>query len=262
MNKNISILGSGWLGYPLALQFVQKKYDVKTSCTTAGKLDQLRAIGTTPFIVDIDALNINALNNDVDAFLQSETLVINIPADSVEGHQALLKHVRRSPVQNIILVSSTSVYPNNSQIATEDDALPKSRRLAIEKIFACNNKLNTTVLRFAGLVGYRRHPGLFFASGKPLLNPNAPVNLIHRDDCIEIINQVIRHQAWNQIFNCCADTHPTKIEFYTHAASLLHQPPPTVDDSKSGSNKTISNEKLKTILKYKFIHPDLMTIEF
>ena len=257
MNKSISILGSGWLGYPLALQFVQKKYDVKTSCTSEKKLEQLRAIGTTPFVVDI-----NALTSEVDAFLQSETLVINIPADSVEGHQTLLKHVRRSPVQNIILVSSTSVYPNNNQIATEDDDLPKSKRLSIEKVFTGNNKLNTTVLRFAGLIGYRRHPGLFFAGGKPLSNPSAPVNLIHRDDCIEIINQVIKKQARNQTFNCCADTHPTKKEFYTHAAALLHQPPPTISDTQTGSNKTISNEKLKTVLKYKFIHPDLMDIEF
>jgi nucleoside-diphosphate-sugar epimerase len=257
MNRSISILGGGWLGYPLALQFVQKKYDVKTSSTTADRLDQLRAIGTTPFVVDI-----NALTDNVDAFLQSETLVVNIPADSVEGHQALLKHIRRSPIQNIILVSSTSVYPKNNQVATEDDDLPKSKRLSIEKVFTGNKRLNTTVLRFAGLVGYRRHPGLFFAGGRSLSNPTAPVNLIHRDDCIEIINQIIRKQAWNQTFNCCADTHPTKIEFYTHAAALLHQPPPEVSDTQTGSNKTISNEKLKTTLKYRFIHPDLMKIEF
>lgn len=257
MNRNISILGSGWLGYPLALQFVQKKYNVKTSCTTAKKLEPLRAIGTTPFVVDI-----NVLADDVNTFLASEILVINIPSDSVEGHRALLQKVLQSPVKNVILVSSTSVYPNENKIVTEEDELPPSRRLSIEKIFTENKKVNTTVLRFAGLIGYRRHPGLFHAGGRALSNPDAPVNLIHRDDCIEIINQVIRRQAWNKTFNCCADTHPSKIAFYTHAAAMLHQPPPQVTDTPQGSNKKISNERLKADLEYKFIHPDLMKIEF
>lgn len=257
MNKTISILGSGWLGYPLALQFVQKKYDVKTSCTTSAKLAQLRAIGSSPFVVDIDNLN-----NETNAFLESENLLINIPANSLPGHQALLHKVLRSPVQNVILISSTSVYPSENQIATEKDELLPSTRLSIEKIFTGNRRINTTVLRFAGLVGYRRHPGMFFLGEKLLSNPNAPVNLIHRDDCIEIINQVMRQRAWNKTFNCCSDTHPSKIEFYTHAASMLHQPPPQISKATTGFCKTINNELLKSELKYKFIHPDLMKIQF
>lgn len=257
MNRNISILGSGWLGYPLALHFVQKKYDVKTSTTIAEKLEQLRAIGTTPFIVDI-----NELTSDTDAFLASETLVINIPSNNVEAYRALLKKIKRSPVENIILVSSTSVYPAENQLATEDDALPASTRRSIEKVFTNNKRLNTTVLRFAGMIGYRRHPGLFFTGDKLLSSPDAPVNLIHRDDCIEIINQVVRQQCWNETFNCCADSHPSKLVFYTHAAAMLHQPPPQITDTPGNAGKTISNEHLKATLKYSFIHPNLMKIDF
>ncbi|MBN2527354.1 MAG: SDR family NAD(P)-dependent oxidoreductase [Deltaproteobacteria bacterium] len=257
MSGSISILGSGWLGYPLALRFVQKKYDVKTSCTSEAKLSQLQAIGTTPFVVNIDALN-----KDADAFLQSELLVINIPADSIKGHRALLQKILGSPVKNVILVSTTSVYPNENQIASEDDELPESTRLAIENVFTSNNRIQTTVLRFAGLIGYRRHPGLFFSGGKNLSNPDAPVNLIHRDDCIEIIGQIIKKNIWNQIFNCCADTHPSKKEFYTHAAAMLNLPPPSISEQPRGSSKTVSNQKLKSVLKYTFIHPDLMTIDF
>lgn len=257
MTKQISILGSGWLGFPLALQLVQQDYAVNLSCTQAAKRAQLQAIGATPFVVDIDALN-----GECDVFLQAEILVINIPANSVAGYQALLQKVLLSPVEKVVLVSTTSVYPNQNQIATEDDPLPDGPRLAIEKVFTGNPYLQTTVLRFAGLVGYQRHPGRFFSGGKRLSNPNAPVNLIHRDDCIEIIVQIIQQNCWNQIFNGCADTHPAKITFYTHAATMLNAPPPIIHEGSTGAYKIIDNQKLKSTLNYHYIHPDVMNIAF
>ena len=86
----------------------------------------------------------------------------------------------------MLFVSSTSVYASGNQTATEADGALSgaSPLLAIENLFAENAGFSTTIVRFAGLIGYSRHPGRFFRSGKPVQNPNAPVNLIHRDDCI------------------------------------------------------------------------------
>ncbi|MFT5748934.1 MAG: NAD dependent epimerase/dehydratase family enzyme, partial [Ancylomarina sp.] len=91
-------------------------------------------------------------------------------------------------------------------------------------------------------------------------NADAPVNLIHRDDCIQIINEVINQDVWNEIFNCTADTHPSKKEFYTKAAERIGVPLPIFDEEEGShsSFKLITNDKLKRRLNYEFIHPDLM----
>ena len=87
------------------------------------------------------------------------------------------------------------------------------------------------------------------------------MNLIHRDDCIGIISQIVEQEVWGEVFNCCADTHPTKREFYTQAAKSIGYPLPKFEDSGSVSFKIISNQKVKHHLNYKFLHDDLMNIK-
>ncbi len=70
-------------------------------------------------------------------------------------------------------------------------------------------KIKTTIVRFGGVIGYNRNSGKFFSKGSPVHNPDSNVNFIHRDDCIEIISQLVEQEVWGEVFNCCADTHPT-----------------------------------------------------
>ena len=39
---------------------------------------------------------------------------------------------------------------------------------------------------------------------------NAPVNLVHLDDCIGVIEALIQQAAWGKLYNVCADDHPRK----------------------------------------------------
>lgn len=103
---------------------------------------------------------------------------------------------------------------------------------------------------------------MFFSKGGLVSNPDSNVNLTHRDDCIEIINQIVEQKAWGEVFNCCADTHPTKREFYTQAAKSMGLPVPGFEDSGPASFKIISNQKVKQHLNYNFLHSDLMNIKF
>lgn len=134
--------------------------------------------------------------------------------------------------------------------------------LTIENLFRNNAKIKTTIVRFGGLIGYSRNPGRFFMNGRLVSDPDSNVNLIHRDDCIEIISQIVAQEVWGETFNCCADTHPTKREFYTHAAQSQGFPVPVFATSGATSFKIISNQKVKQVLKYTFLHPDLMKIHF
>jgi len=88
------------------------------------------------------------------------------------------------------------------------------------------------------------------------------VNLIHRDDCIGIIDAIIDQQAWGEVFNGCADTHPGKREFYTYARQLLDIPAPEFAHDAEQAFKIVSNAKVKQLLDYQFMFPDVMKIDF
>ena len=257
--KTISILGSGWLGFPLARHFIEAGYAVKTSTTSKNRMSELKSIGTHPFIVDIDSLTSN-----IKSFLQANILIVNIPSKNLAGFRCLVEKIEHSEIENVLFVSSTSVYENIKRTITESDTgyYSASPLLDIEALFTRRASERTTIVRFGGLIGYRRHPGRFFKPGRMVQNPDSPVNLIHRDDCIGIINRIVERKAWGEVLNCCADTHPTKREFYTRAAESIGAAPPEFGKSDSVAGKLVSNEKLKKRLNYKFKYPDLMKVQF
>jgi len=258
-NKVISILGSGWLGLPLAEYFVSLGHAVKASTTTKHRLETLSALHIEPYLVDIGQLGAN-----IQSFLQANILIINITSKNTDDFINLIKVIEISAIEQVIFISSTSVYANLNKTVTEDDidALVESPLLSIENLFRESVKFKTTIVRFAGLIGYRRNPGNFFKSGRTVDQPDANVNLIHRDDCIEIINQIIVQGIWGEVFNGCADSHPTKKEYYTQAAINCGNSVPVFNNTMAKSFKIICNQKLKRMLNYQFLHPDLIKITF
>jgi len=234
-------------------------HSVKASTTSENRLSKLKSIKVEPFIIDI-----GRLPGKIQTFLQANVLIINIPSKDIEGFSNLLKEIEKSAIEKVLFVSSTSVYENKNKTFSESDGEESilSPLLIIENLFRNSGKFKTTIVRFGGLIGYSRNPGRFFSQGKLVHNPDSHVNLIHRDDCIGIISQIVAQEAWDQVFNCCADTHPTKREFYTKAAKSIGVPAPEFVNSDTEPFKIISNQKVKQILNYAFLHPDLMKIKF
>lgn len=257
--NTISILGSGWLGLPLARHLIKAGYIVKASTTSENRIANLKSIGADPIIVNIDLLPGN-----IEKFLQSDIIIINVPSKNIDGFSSLINEIEKSEIEKVLFVSSTSVYEDTNKTISESDGVESilSPLLIIENLFRNSSKFKTTIVRFGGLIGYSRNPGMFFSKRKLVHNPDANVNLIHRDDCIGIISRIIKQEVWGEVFNCCADTHPTKREFYTHAARTIGRSAPEFDNSDNKSFKIISNQKVKQLLNYQFIHPDLMKIEF
>lgn len=253
--STISILGSGWLGLPLAQHLLAAGHQVKLSTRTESRFVDLNASGAKAFMVDIDSPAENLA-----AFLDADILIINITSKNVEGFRQLAAAVEASPIQHLLFVSSTSVYQNVPKIVSESDVdlLVDSPLVEIEKLFRNLGNTTATILRFAGLIGYTRHPGRFFRSGKTVQNPDTPVNLIHRDDCIGIIQQIIEQQCWGEVLNGCTDSHPTKREFYSFAAEQAGQPVPSFAENGADAGKVVSNEKAKSLLGYRFKYPNLM----
>ncbi|MEO5909430.1 MAG: SDR family NAD(P)-dependent oxidoreductase [Pelobium sp.] len=265
INK-IAVFGCGWLGLPLAKSLIIKGFYVKGSTTSVPKLNILATAGIAPFLVQV---NPEISGDSIDDFFDVDLLIINIPpgrnTDKADEYglkmQRIADCISNSSIHKVIFISSTSVYPETNQEVDENliqmaDSPSALRMLNAEKIFKNLRDIETTVIRMAGLIGPERHPGRFFAGKENIPNGLAPVNLIHLDDCIGVIDYVIEHKLWEETFNGVAPTHPTKSAFYDLASLELYQKNAVfIDELKE--YKTVSAAKILH-KGYQFKHPDLM----
>lgn len=253
---NISILGSGWLGFALAERLQSTAQSVHLSTRSPQKALQLKTANITPYIVDITALSKN-----IQLFLQAKILIINITCKQTGAYQALVSEIEKSSIQHVLFISSTSVYPAHQGLCKESDIIQEENNLrCIEKLFTENTHFSSSVIRFAGLVGPKRHPGRFFANGKSIRDALAKVNLIHQQDCLGLIQAVLEQNAWGEIFNGCADNHPTKHAYYTFMAKSLGYPIPDCLFNDDSATKVVCNQKVKSLLGYQFTYPDVYHI--
>lgn len=267
MNKHISILGLGWLGLPLALQLQKNGYSIHGTTSTLDKLETLSKYSFQTCRIKIEA---DKIIGDWESFIhQTTTLIINFPPKRIDNIQAIhpleieqiIKHTPKST--KVIFVSSTSVYQNTNNLIDEavtcipekasGKALVKAEQL-LEEYFGSN----LTILRLAGLIGPKRHPGRFLANKKQLKNPNVPVNLIHQKDVIHLIEAILKQDSFGQIINGCADIHPKRNDFYKNAAIQLNLPTPVFEKATEEHFKIVDNSKSKSLLnfKYEFANPE------
>ena len=265
----ISILGAGWLGLPLGQFLIEKGYVVRGSTTRTEKLPELEAAGLHPFRIRVGK---QIEGERLEDFFRTDILVLNIPpggrrADVAQAHPREVRRVYElavaGGVQRLLFISSTGVYGDLNRVVTEADAPDPIRAsgralAAIETFLRRQTAIETTILRLAGLVGGERKAGRFLAGRRDLPGGDAPVNLVHLDDCIGVIYEIIRQEKWGEIYNVCADEHPPKRAFYTTQAEREGLEPPTFRDDGKAPFKLISNEKVKVELGYAFRHPDPM----
>ena len=264
----ISILGCGWLGFPLAKALVQNGFLVKGSTTSTEKVSILKSAGIEPFIVQLEEEKIS--ESVADFLANSQILIVNIPpklrGNSTENFvskiENLLPFIEKSRIEKVLFVSSTSVYGDDNDLVTEDTPLNPDteggRQLVIvESLLQKNTLFETTILRFGGLIGEDRNPVRFLSGRENIENPDAPINLIHQDDCIAIIEKIIALNSWNKTFNAVAPYHPSRKEYYTQKATDLNLALPKFAASNTIVGKTILNDKLIKLLQYSFIKPTL-----
>ncbi len=251
----ISILGCGWLGKPLAVSFLEDGCLVKGSTTSNDKIEQLESLGIESYLVNISEFE------EYDAFLESDILIIAITSKDVDGFENLITQIQESSIQKVIFISSTSVYPRINKVMTEEDQVVENHPLVeIENLLRENTFFETTIIRFAGLFGGERQPANWFKNGREIPQPEGFVNMIHREDCIEIIHEIINQNCWNETFNACVNHHPTREEFYKNARKNKGFEVPVFKKESVFEWKIISPKKVQNVLGYTFIHNDLLSI--
>ena len=253
MKEVVSILGCGWLGKELGIELIKKGYTVKGSTTSIEKLEELKSVNIDPFLIDISK------DDEFTAFLDADVLLIAITTKNINDFERLIAKVEKSRVNNLIFISSTSVYPSLNKEMTEEDEVVDSPLARIESLFVKNTNFKTTIIRFAGLFGGNRQPGNWFETRK-IPHPKGYVNMIHREDCIAIIEKLINQNVFGEVFNACANHHPTREDFYINARKSLGKPAPEFDNSKPLEYKIISSKKLQKVLDYQFKYNNLLDI--
>ncbi|MCA1965500.1 MAG: SDR family oxidoreductase [Flavobacterium sp.] len=272
--KKIAILGCGWLGLPLAKSLLVKGYEIKGSTTSESKLEVFKNAGISPFQIQLEEHQI--IGNMEDFLKETDVLVIDIPPGLrretstsnemtfVNKVKTLIPFIEKSGAQKVIFVSSTSVYGDSFPIVkiTEEtqpnpDTESGKQLVIAETLLQSNPHFKTTVIRFGGLLGEDRHPVKFLAGRANVENPDAPVNMIQREDCIGVIEKALDFARddsweWNQTFNAVAPQHPTRKAYYHKKAENLNLPLPTFAENSESKGKMISSKKIETILGYSF----------
>ena len=274
----ISILGCGWLGFPLAKKLIESGYEVKGSTTSESKLEVLQSHKIKPFLI---ALSENKIIGNLSEFLNdSEILIIDIPPglrkipetsvgkSFVNKIKTLLPFIENSTIEKVIFISSTSVYGDSVSIpivTEESDLHPDTESgkqlVEVENLFRNNKNFETTIIRFGGLIGEDRNAIKMLAGKTNVANPEAPINLIHQVDCIGIICEILKpiqhDKVWNETFNAVASNHPTRKTYYTQKAITLNLPKPEFAENETSIGKIVSSEKLEKVLGYTFRNLEL-----
>lgn len=258
----ISILGCGWLGLPLGAYLVAAGHQVRGSTTSEDKLNALASAGLKPYL-----LTLKPEIQDPGNFFESDLLVITIPPRNQQNDdryyfkqlENIKKQACKSKVDKVLFISSTGAYKNTGGVVKEADASLKAKSrggvslLEAEEHISSGSTYMTTILRFGGLFGPSRHPGRFLAGKTNLAGASNPINMIHLDDCIRIIDLIIQKGVWGETFNACCPSSITREAFYIHAAKELQLPPPHFSDEPA-PYKVVDCSKLHDRLGYEFIH--------
>lgn len=262
---NLLIIGGGWLGLPLALKLQNDGHNVVVTKRSEESLLSIQDKG-------IDGLCYTLGDNLEDTLLNtlsaSQTVIINIPPGRknftpeifIDRMKSLISFAADSPVSQLIFISTSAVYGNQSRKVFEYSELAPvtesaKAHVAIENHIRSEFGDNGTILRLSGLVDQDRHPAKSLSGRKDIANGQQCVNLIHREDVIAALERIIENHVYGKTLHLAAADHPTREAYYTHAAKTMNLPEPTFNsDESAGSGKIVDSgltlSELELTLKY------------
>ncbi len=246
---NIGILGCGWLGSRIAEKFSSEN-NIYTTTTSSDKIITLDQKGFNPTLVDLDG-EFSADNNiQWEAISIIDVLIITVPFSLRKENDIHVIHQRVKNIATLIgdfrsqifFISTTGVYPDENKCFTEVDIV--NEKASAEYLFKSHYP-QVNILRLGGLMGDNRQLGNY-----NVLNLDAPVNHVHFEDVILVIEKMINQKCHSALFNLVAPEHPTKREVICKQKNI-----PFVEKKLEGG-KTVSSKKIVVELYYEFKHND------
>ena len=249
--ETLSILGTGWLGFELAV-VLQNNYKIKVSSRNEEKSRIYEDKGFSPFILNEEKLD--SLEN----LLDTDYLFINFPPSKFDDYLSFLnkiyEHKKIKDIEKIIFISSTSVYPNIEGFFNEEFEIENSSSKIVYEAEKLVLNKSDIIFRVSGLVGDNRYFGKRSAN-KVIEFPKTPINFVHRNDVINATKFVIDKNI-SGIFNLCSNTHPTKEEIYSFNSKKYNFEKPIFLESGNFLNRLIDGTKIeKEGFTYKYENP-------
>ena len=276
----VLIVGCGYVGLPLGAELVRLGHEVSGLRRSPDAAAELQAAGLTPLVGDITKPeSLAALPANFD-------WVVNCAASGgggaedyrqlyLEGTRHLIEWLAAAPPKKYVYTSSTSVYGQNDGSLVKECSPAEPPTDTGKVLLDAENLLRAAVaerqfpaaiLRVAGIYGPDR--GHWF---KQFLRDEAKMegdgarllNMIHRDDVIGGIIAALKSGRAGETYNAVDDEPVAQVNFFRWLAESLDKPmPPSVpaDEAtarkRGGTNKKISNRKIKMELGYAFKYPN------
>lgn len=261
--KHISILGSGWLGTPLAENLINKGHQVKGSTTTLAKMNILEEHNIKPYHIDLYEDNIQFL----DSFIgNAELLIITIPPIRGEANptyaanfQKLIPYIHKYNIKNVIMMSSVSVYAPQTGVIIEENQLFSDEPTAVqireaEDVLLNEEGINTCILRLGGLFSEDRKPVDYIVRKEVLDNPELPINMIHLEDIIAMSSAIIeRGFVGNSIYNIVSPKYENRLDYYKQEAIKHKLTLPPLGENNNDFYKKISGNKIATTTNLSYL---------
>lgn len=242
MNNEIGIIGLGWLGSSLANSFVETGQRVWGTCTG---LPSKRSLSD-----EIHCFEWRT-GQDIE-FLQehlarTSCLIICLsPAhfSELEYQTTMATFIQAAPLEtHFIYTSSIGIYPKEDIRCTEESEILKSSKLyQAESMFHALAKERTSIFRLGGLIGADRNPVVHLVK-KENENPEGLVQLIHKNDCIEVLKKAAFERK-KGIWNLVNPDEISRAVYYKEMARRLYLEEPIFisNGSKMGKRHVISSK--------------------
>lgn len=266
--KRVVVIGAGWLGLPLAQWLKQQGHIVYATRTTPQAVQTLEDQGIESFVCQLDQPD--GLS---DALLerQCDTVIGCFPPGFRQGAgehyakhwQNLVQHAKQANIQKLVMISSTSVYPDIAKAMNEQDASlalaldnsafdAKARILLKAEQHVITSGMDYTILRCSGLMGPKRHPSRF-VSKMAQVSRLAPANMLHLYDAIGIAHFSLEQLPYS-IINATTPNTVSKAEFYQAAldAVVSDLPLPPLCDKEE--KRIVCDKLLAAGYRFHFSH--------
>ena len=246
----IVIIGSGWLGTPLAEQLSNSGHSVSVTYRNNEPTvsSTVRAFRLSDWSVELKL-----------ALGEADRIVFAFPPPKTETNTHAKACLEIASLANescrFLFTSTTGAYPDGDFTYTEETDLSDETNKHLETERELSAKLNDrlTIVRLAGLVGGNRFPARNMSLSGKTYNGSEKVNLLHLTDAIGVFSFLIEEDIRIPLLNACSPLHPEKGAYYSWMAEKLGIAPPLFENGPQG--KVISSA-LSVALGYKYEYAD------
>ena len=231
---NTLIVGAGWLGTPLAQTLIDQGHQVTVTRRSQTRLDEFPLTSVQPALLDLNEPHSQQQLIELIEQHQIERIVGAFPPGFRKGNgqeyaqqwQRLVSAAKQSSVNKLLMVSSTTVYPNLAVDMKEEDATlalaqtnehfsGNARIMLQAEQFVIDSGIDYAIVRCSGLIGSDRHPSRFAMRLKQV-SRKAPANMVHQNDAVAATAFAL-NQIDNEVVNATTPNTVSKAEFYQAA---------------------------------------------